>query len=57
VDAGNVGPSLSSIYLNELHVTPGFGLRLMQRGLSKGEVYLGFGSDGPRLSAGILSTF
>jgi hypothetical protein len=56
-DAGNVGPSLSSIQLNELHLTPGFGFRFMQQGRSRGEVYFGFGGDGPRVGFELGSTF
>jgi hypothetical protein len=57
LDAGNVGPSLSSIHLSDVHVTPGFGLRFLEDGRSRGEVYFGFGGDYARVGFQLGSTF
>jgi hypothetical protein len=57
VDAGTVGPSLSALDGSTLHVTPGIGLRFLQAGKSRGEVYVGFGGDKLRGGFQIGSTF
>jgi hypothetical protein len=56
-DAGAVGPELGAIDLSDFRTTPGLGLRAVQEGNARVEVFLAHGGDGWRGGFGLGRSF
>ena len=48
VDSGAVGPELGAIDLSDFHTTPGLGVRWVNAGDARGEVFIAHGGEGWR---------
>jgi hypothetical protein len=57
VDSGAVGPEVGAIDLSDFRTTPGLGLRWVQDGDARGEVFLAHGGEGWRAGVSLGRSF